>query len=179
MSAEATAKSKAATDAKTALDKLNTVEKEKKANEKLSSAAKTLEDSEKELKKAELTASNAQTELRLANKAADESAKAVTTVKTAIQKAEDERTQTQTELETAKKEAVESEQPIRAVAFSKDNLTLATAGDDGLIHTWSADNGAAFETCRPHKGAVLAVAFASDGNLVCGVEHRGHCAACP
>ena len=168
LSAEATAKSKAATDAKTALDKLNTVEKEKKANEKLSSAAKTLEDSEKELKKAELTASNAQTELRLANKAADESAKAVTTVKTAIQKAEDERTQTQTELETAKKEAVESEQPIRAVAFSKDNLTLATAGDDGLIHTWSADNGAAFETCRHHKGAVLALAFASDGNLVSG-----------
>src|SRR5207249_3232430 len=145
LSAEAAAKSKAATDARTALDKLNTVEKEKKASEKLKSAAKTLEDSEKELKKAELTASNAQTELRLANKAADESAIAVTTAKTAIQKAEDEREQTEAELETAKKGAVESEQPIRALAFSVDNLTLATAGDDDLIHTWSADNGAAFE----------------------------------
>ena len=172
LSAEAAAKSKAATDAKTALDKLNTVGEEKKANEKLKSAAKTLEDSEKELKKAELAGSNAQTELRLANKAADESAKSVTTVKTAIRKAEDERKQTEAELEAAKKGALEAEQPIRALAFSKDNLTLATAGDDDLIHTWSADNGAAFETCRHHKGAVLAIAFGSDGNLVSGAADR-------
>ena len=172
LSAEAAAKSKAATDARAALDKLNTSEKEKKANEKLKSADKTLEDSEKELKKAELAGSNAQTELRLANKAADESAIAVTTAKTAIQKAEDEREQTEAELETAKKGAVESEQPIRALAFSVDNLTLATAGDDDLIHTWSADNGAAFETYRHHKGAVLALAFASGGNLVSGAADR-------
>jgi tricorn protease-like protein len=58
------------------------------------------------------------------------------------------------------------------VAFSPDNLTLATAGDDGLLHLWSAENGAAFETLKGHKGAVLAVAFASDGILASGAADR-------
>jgi len=58
------------------------------------------------------------------------------------------------------------------MAFSSDNLTLATGGDDGLVHLWSAENGAAFETLKGHKGAVLAVAFANDGHLASGAADR-------
>jgi WD40 repeat protein len=167
-SVEAASKLKAAADARAALDKLNAgvKEKENQANEKLKKATKALEDAEKELKKSELTESNARIELRLANKAADEAGKGVTDAQAGTEHAGDQQRETEAELEAAKKAATESEQPIRALAFSPDHLTLATAGDDGLIHTWSANNGAAFETSRNHKGAVLAVAFARDGNLV-------------
>lgn len=41
--------------------------------------------------------------------------------------------------------AKESEKPIKSVAFSPDGTTIATTGDDGLIHTWDAATGAAVE----------------------------------
>src|SRR5438093_330540 len=114
----------------------------------------------------------AETELQLAGKAADAAPEAVTHGIAAIQQAEDFHKETETELDSARKAAADSNQPVRALAFSPDNLTLATAGDDGLIHLWSAENGAAFETLKGHKGAVLAVAFANDGTLASGAADR-------
>jgi WD40 repeat protein len=55
-------------------------------------------------------------------------------------------------VQNAKKAASDSEKPIRSLAFSPDNLVLATAGDDGKVHTWSAESGGAFETL-PTPGA--------------------------
>src|SRR4030095_9464731 len=55
---------------------------------------------------------------------------------------------------------------------SPDDRTLVTAGDDGLLHLWSAENGTPFETLKGHKAAVRAVAFANDGNLAAGAADR-------
>jgi WD40 repeat protein len=66
----------------------------------------------------------------------------------------------------------EAEKPIRAISFSPDNLTVATAGDDRLIHTWSAQTGAPFETLKGHRGAVFTLSYGSDGSLVSGAADR-------
>jgi WD40 repeat protein len=42
-------------------------------------------------------------------------------------------------------ESKAAEKPIRSAAFSPDGTLFATAGDDGLLHTWDAATGAAVE----------------------------------
>jgi len=172
--AEAAAKTKAAAEARKYADKISAEakQKEKEATEKLTAATKTVEGAEKELKKAEQTKSNSETELQLAGRAADAAAEAVTHGKEAIEQAADFHKETEAELGAARKAAADSDQPVRAMAFAPDNLTLATAGDDGLLHLWSAENGAAFETLKGHRGAVLAVAFANDLTLASGAADR-------
>ena len=172
--ADADTRSKAAAEARKAAEKVSaeTKEKEKQATEKLKSSARAVEEMEKDLKKAEQTKSNTETELQLAGKAADEAAEAVADCQESVQQSEASEKQSGTELESAKKTATDSEQPIRAIAFSPDNLTLATASDDGWVHLWSADDGAAFETLKHQKGPALSVAFAGDGNLVVGTADR-------
>jgi WD40 repeat protein len=173
LAADADAKAKTAADAKAILDKLPAEAKEKfkPANEKLNAANKALTDAEAELKKAELPKSNAQHELELATKAAAKAEEVVSASERSIQTAEDVQRQSDTELQSAKNVSAASERPIRMIAFSPDNLQVATAGDDQKIHTWTADNGTAVETYRGNKGAVFAVAFANNEALVsCGAE---------
>ena len=172
--AEVAAKTKSAGEARTALDKLSSEmkEKEKQADEKLKTAVKALEDAGKELKKAELTKSTALTESELAEKAADQAAEAVVKSREAKQKAERQHKDAETQLAAARQTAAESEQPIRSLAFSPDNLMLATAGDDQSVHTWNADNGAPFGSLKGHKGVVFAVAFTRDGNPISGAADR-------
>src|SRR6185369_1665079 len=83
----------------------------------------------------------------------------------ALQSAEATQKKIGSELAAAKMAATEAEKPIRALAFSPDNLTLATDGDDQAIHTWSADTGVPFETFRGHTAAVSAVTFTGAGSL--------------
>jgi len=172
--AEAGAKTKTAADAKAALEKLpaEAREKFKSANDKFNAATKALADAEAELKKAELPKSNAEHELQLATKAAAKTTDAVTAAKAAIQSADEFQRQADSDFQTAKNASAESEKPIRMIAFSPDNLVVATAGDDREIHTWNADNGTAIETFRGHKGPVFAVAFAGNGTLVSGGADR-------
>ena len=80
--------------------------------------------------------------------------------------------QSQADLETAKQAATASEKPIRAIAFSPDNLQIVTGGDDHLVHLWSADNGVPFDTYSGHAAAVLAVAFAGDGRVLSGAADK-------
>ena len=147
-------------------------EREKAAAEKIKPASQTVDDADKELKKALQTKSNAETELQLADKAADEAAADIAKSKSSLQDAEDFQKVTQSELDWATQYAADSEQPLRAIAFSPDNLTLATGGDDRWLHLWSAENGAAFETLKRHQGPVTAVAFSRDGILVSSAADR-------
>ena len=74
--------------------------------------------------------------------------------------------QSQAALEAAKQAASGCEQPIRTIAFSADNSQIATGGDDRLVHLWSAETGAAFETYAGHQAPVLAVAFSGDNRIL-------------
>jgi WD40 repeat protein/serine/threonine protein kinase len=55
-----------------------------------------------------------------------------------------------------------------ALAFSPDNRILATGGEDRLIELRDASTFASGLTCRGHGGAVNALAFTRDGQLISG-----------
>jgi len=171
---EAEAKKKSLEEAKAAFDALPSEvrEKRKKTLEKLASEAKTLAEAEKEFKKSQQIKSTVDHELELAANASKKAAATMAEAESAITKAEGDLKKSETALESAKTAAAASEKPILALAFSPDNLTLATAGEDARVHTWSAENGAAFETFKGNKGAVTSLAFAREGTLVSGSSDR-------
>ena len=140
----------------------------KEATDKLTSATNAFVAAEKEFKKSELTRSTTENELQLAKSAAKQAGDSLALAKTSLQIAEQDHKAREGALQAAKKAVTDSERPIRALAFSADNLALATAGDDQLVHTWSADTGAAFEVYRGHTGAVVTVAFTSPAQVISG-----------
>jgi WD40 repeat protein len=144
----------------------------KEATDKLTSATNAFVAAEKEFKKSELTRSTTENELQLAKNAAKQSGEALAAAKTSLQAAEQDHKAKEAALQAAKKTATDSEKLVRAVAFSTDNLTLATSGDDQLMHTWSAETGAAFEVYRAHTGSVASIAFASPAHLISGGADR-------
>ncbi len=73
-----------------------------------------------------------------------------------------------TELAAATKAAADAEKPLRTVAFSPDNLQLATGGDLGVVHTWNADTGVAVASYVGHQGPIPSLAFTPDKGLVSG-----------
>jgi WD40 repeat protein len=167
---EVAAKAFVAGQLKPAFDKItaDAPARKKQADEKVAATTKALTDGEKEFKKAEMAKSNAENELQLAKKSVDQAAESVTLAKNALKAAEEQQKQAEADLQTAKKSAIEFEKAIRAIAFSPDNRTLATAGDDNLLHTWDAENGAPFESFKGHQGPVLTIAFIGRGDLVSG-----------
>ncbi len=174
LSEEAENKSKLAAQAKADLDKFpgDVREKFKQANNKFNDATKVLSNAEAELKKAGLPKSTAETELQLATKAVETTKAAMLTAGAEIEKAEDSKRRADTEQKTAGNAAHDSLKPIRSIAFSPDNLTVATAGDDEMVHTWSAESGMGLESFKGHKGPVFAAVFAGSGVLVSGASDR-------
>ncbi len=73
-----------------------------------------------------------------------------------------------TDLETATKAAADALKPIRTIAFSPNNRTLATGGDFAAVHAWDADSGKAIASYVGHAGPVQALAFTADGGLISG-----------
>jgi WD40 repeat protein len=72
-----------------------------------------------------------------------------------------------TELAKATTAAKESEKPAKGVAFSPDGASIATVGDDGLIHTWDGETGAAIEVYGKVGQAFLsAVALIPGGKAI-------------
>jgi len=144
----------------------------KEATDKLATASNALVSAEKEFKKTELPRSTSENELQLAKGAAKQAADALSAAKAGLQSAETDQKAKDTALQVAKKNASDSEQSILTITFSPDNLTIATAGEDRRVHTWSAETGAPFEVYAGHTNVVRAVAFRSPGQLVSVADHH-------
>lgn len=167
VAADAIASAKAANEAKVAGEKIfaEATKQQKDREAQLKKAENLVTESEQALKKAEeakLRADHALEDMQTALKRTEGTLKSA---KAAIELSEAEQKKTETAFEAAKKVVAETEKPVRAVAFSSDNATVATAGDDHLVHTWSADNGRGFETFPGHSGVVFGLAFVAEGAL--------------
>ncbi len=128
---------------------------------------------EEAVKKAESAKTSAETAHTAAEAAAKQAAQDANDARTSSEKAELAQKQAEADAERAKKTAAESERPIRAVAFSPDSLTVATAGDDEMVRTWSAETGAGFDTFPGQLGPVRAITFTPDARLVSRADRNG------
>lgn len=138
----------------------------KQAADKIEPAGKQVTAAEEAAKNAETAKHVAETELSLAKAEEQKNAASVTEANAAVQTAEAEKKKADDALQAARQTATAVERSIRAVAFSPDGSTVVTAGDDQLIHTWSAESGAAFDVLKGHNAAVTSLAFASGGELI-------------
>ena len=138
----------------------------KQAADKTEPAAKLITSAEDGVKQAVTAKDVAETELRLAKAEQEKSAASIAETTTAADTAEAARKKAEEASQAARNAATAAEQPIRAAAFSPDGTTVVTAGDDHLIHTWSAESGAAFDVLKGHNAPVTALSFAPSGELV-------------
>ena len=120
-------------------------EKRKQATNQIESTTKALAGAEQEFKRAETRKSVTGHELELALGAAQRASNGLATVKSVLEDAVAYQRKTEGEVDRLKKAVSSLVRPVRLLAFSPDNLTLATFGNDGHAHTWSAENGAPFE----------------------------------
>jgi WD40 repeat protein len=164
------AKAYAAGQIKPGYDKITaeSPEKIKEATAKVTESSNAVVKAEKEFQKAEIAKSNSEHEVMLVKTAVKQAEEGFARSDAALKAAEDFRKRQETELETAKRLAKESEKPIRALAFSADNLLLASAGDDRAVHAWSANNGMPYEVYRGQTDALHSVGFAKSTLISAG-----------
>jgi WD40 repeat protein/serine/threonine protein kinase len=62
---------------------------------------------------------------------------------------------------------------VRSVAYSPDEQTLASAGDDGVIRLWDSISGVERAQLKGHTNIVSAIAFAPDGKTLASVGEDG------
>ena len=166
--ADAAAKLKAAQEAMVAADKAaaDAAAKLKTATDDLAAKTKVANDMEAARKSAETTKLAADKAVDSANVAAKRAADFVPVAKQSKEAADARQKQVETDFEAAKKASAAGEVPLRGVAFSPDNLELAVAGDDKLVHTFNAETGAVGEIYGGQGGPVLAVAYAGPTKIV-------------
>ncbi len=141
---------------------------EKAVNEKKDALEKVTDEkakpaAEEALRSAERAKVSADANVATTQLAAKSAEQAVVDAKAGTEKAAEVLKSAEADLEQAKRALAESEKPVRAVAFVPSGLTVATAGDDQSIRTWSSENGAGFETYPGQLGAVRALTYLADG----------------
>ena len=138
----------------------------KQAADKIEPTGKALAVAEEAAKKAETARTVAETELQLGKAEEKKIAGEVATAKGAVEAAEAARKKADEALQAARTAATAAEQPIRVAAFSPDGALVATAGDDQIVHTWSAETGTAVDVLAGHSAAISALTFTPDGALI-------------
>ena len=133
---------------------------------------KAKSEAQEAVKKAEYASKSAQKALQAAKLASKEADQAVADSKTSSAKAAETQQKAEADLEQAKKAQTASERAILAVAFSPEG-DVATAGDDQMVRTWSAQNGADLDTYPGQLGSVRALAYTPDGRIVSGADQNG------
>jgi hypothetical protein len=154
---------KKASDAMTAADKALAEKKDALAKTTDTKAKPAAEDAVKKATTAKTSTEKAQKDAQAAVQQADQ---ALADAKAAMEKANATQQKAEADTAQAKKEAADSEKPVNLVAFAPDGLTVATGGDDGVVRTWSVDNGAGFLSFGGGSGPVLALTFTGDGKLL-------------
>lgn len=141
---------------------LQTDDKKEKADQEFSKV-------EDEFKQAQGAKAADDDEVKLAAKDVDDSTAAVADAKAAVDQAT-ERAKLREAAGTAKV-SNEPDQPVRAIAFSADGSAIITAGENGVIRTWSGDRGSAIATVHDAKSSITSVAFAGGGRVVVCPAH--------
>ena len=177
----ATAKDAADKAAKEAADKAKKAETDKAAADKTAQQAadkvkaamtdstaklKTFTDADKAKSDANTAKLSAERALASAKSAQKKAEERVPQVKAAVAAAEKIQKDAETALEAAKKATAAGESPIVAVAFSPDGMEVATASENKLVQTWSAETGAALDLYEGHAGKLGQLLYADDRTLL-------------
>lgn len=151
------------------------IAKQKTATDKLAPAEKKVADAQAALEKAQADHKAAENAVAQAKDEIGKTTSDVAKAKAAADAAELIRKKAEEAATLAKKEVPAAAKPMRAIAFTSEPPLLVTAGDDGLIHTWSPDTAAALDVIPAHKGKVLSL-HAAGAMLFSGGED-GHARA--
>ncbi|MCA9269011.1 MAG: hypothetical protein KDA41_11100, partial [Planctomycetales bacterium] len=100
------------------------------------------------------------------NDAVKKATDAVPVAEAAYAKRQEEHKQRGADKQTADQAVPASEKPVAGVAFSDDGRLLVSSGEDGLVHVWSAEDGAAVETYEGQGAPITALAALADGQVL-------------
>lgn len=163
-------------DVKKAEDELAKVEKtrdEKKAAvEKAKAENGKVEPAEKALADAETAVQVAMTVIERAKVIAERTAKQLVDAEQAVTARESLLKQQETAKEAESAAAKAAPLAMRSLAFSSDGHRLAIGCEDGSLHLFDSETGAALESVTNHQSAVRAIAFGSDNKLITGSSDR-------
>jgi WD40 repeat protein len=194
-SQEAAAKQKAAEEAKVAAEKAfadadaakKTADANKAAADKAAQESATaFNAADQKVKQVTPVAQKAVDEKNAADRALQAAKRAVERAADAVKKAteaipgveqivknfEAQVTQREQELAAATKVATESEKPLKAVAMSADGKLCAYVGDDGLVHTYDPETGAAVDIIGGFNAPLVSVAFTPAGQILVGGQNN-------
>jgi WD40 repeat protein len=148
---------KALADAKKAVT--DAENKVKAADKPAADATKGFNDAQAAFNSAKRTAELAALDVKAAEAA-------IPAAEAALKAIEDKQKKLTADSDAAKKTAAASEQPIAAAAFSPDNLEVAIAGADKLIHTYSAETGQPVDVLTGSAAAITALTYSADTALI-------------